>query len=103
MSGKSPTLGRDDVAHVAALARLSLTEEELDRFTGQLARVIDHARDVAALDVTEVEPTAHPVPMRNVLRPDEVGECLDRHEVLAAAPESEDRRFKVPRIVGEAP
>lgn len=96
-------LGRDDVAHVAALARLSLTEEELDRFTGQLARVIDHARDVAALDVAGVVPTAHPLPVRNVLRPDEPGPCLDRATVLAQAPDVEDGRFKVPRIVGEAP
>jgi aspartyl-tRNA(Asn)/glutamyl-tRNA(Gln) amidotransferase subunit C len=103
MSEQSATLGREDVAHVASLARLALTDEELDRFTVQLARVIDHARDVAALDVAEVEPTSHPVPMRNVLRPDVVGECLGRHEVLAAAPECEDGRFKVPRVIGEAP
>ncbi|MGH8980309.1 MAG: Asp-tRNA(Asn)/Glu-tRNA(Gln) amidotransferase subunit GatC [Acidimicrobiales bacterium] len=99
----SETLGREEVAHVAVLARLALTDEELDRFTGQLARVIDHARDVAALDVAGVEPTAHPVAMRNVLRSDEVGGCLERDAVLAGAPESEDDRFKVPRIVGEAP
>ncbi len=103
MSVPSPTLGREEVAHVAVLARLSLTDEELDRFTGQLARVIDHARDVAALDVAGVEPTAHPVPMRNVLRDDEIARCLDRSDVLAAAPESEAFRFKVPRIIGEAP
>ena len=66
-----PSLGREDVAHVAALARLSLSEEELDTFTGQLARVIDHARDVAALDVAGVAPTAHPLPVHNVLRADE--------------------------------
>jgi aspartyl-tRNA(Asn)/glutamyl-tRNA(Gln) amidotransferase subunit C len=92
-----------DVAHVAGLARLSLTEEELDRFTGQLARVIEHARDVAALDVAGVEPTAHPLPIRNVLRADEPGPCLDRDVVLAQAPDVEDGRFKVPKIVGEAP
>lgn len=96
-------LGRDDVAHVAGLARLSLSDEELDMFTGQLARVIDHARDVAALDVADVPPTAHPLPVRNVLRPDDPRPGLDRREVLAAAPEVEDGRFKVPRIVGEAP
>lgn len=96
-----PALGRDDVAHVAALARLTLTDEELDLFTGQLARVIEHARDVAALDVAGVPPTAHPLPLRNVLRPDEVVACLGRDEVLASAPETEDGRFKVPRIVGE--
>ncbi|HVC14913.1 MAG TPA: Asp-tRNA(Asn)/Glu-tRNA(Gln) amidotransferase subunit GatC [Acidimicrobiales bacterium] len=98
-----PTLGRDDVAHVAALARLSLSAEELDTFTGQLARVIEHARDVAALDVADVAPTAHPLPLRNVLRTDEACPGLDREEVLAAAPDVEDGRFKVPRIVGEAP
>jgi aspartyl-tRNA(Asn)/glutamyl-tRNA(Gln) amidotransferase subunit C len=96
-------LGRDDVAHVAALARLSLTDEELDLFTGQLARVIDHARDVAALDVAGVAPTAHPLPVRNVLRPDVPLPCLGRDEALAGAPAVEDGRFKVPRIIGEAP
>lgn len=98
-----PPLGREDVAHVAALARLALSEEELDRFTGQLARVLDHAADVAALDLTGVAPTAHPFPVANVLRPDEPRPGLDRHEVLAQAPAVEDDRFRVPRIVGEAP
>lgn len=102
MSGP-PGLGREDVAHVAALARLTLTEEELERFTDQLARVIDHARDVAALDVDGVAPTAHPLPLRNVLRPDEVRPSLAREDVLAGAPEVEDDRFRVPRIVGEEP
>ncbi len=98
-----PSLGRDDVAHVARLARLSLSEEELDMFTDQLARVIDHARDVSSLDVGGVPPTAHPLPVRNVLRSDDPCPGLDRGEVLAAAPDVEDGRFKVPRIVGEAP
>jgi aspartyl-tRNA(Asn)/glutamyl-tRNA(Gln) amidotransferase subunit C len=98
-----PSLGRDDVGHVARLARLSLTDAELDMFTGQLARVIDHARDVSSLDVHDVPPTAHPLPVRNVLRPDVPCAGLDRDEVLAAAPDVEDGRFKVPRIVGEAP
>lgn len=99
----SGRLGRAEVAHVARLARLSLTDEELDRYTGQLAQVLDHAADVAALDLTGVRPTAHPLPVVNVLRPDEPRPGLDRDEVLAAAPEVEDDRFKVPRIVGEAP
>ena len=96
-------LSRDDVAHVARLARLSLTDDELDTFTGQLARVIEHADDVAALDLGGVAPTAHPLPVRNVLRPDEPRPSLDRAAVLAAAPDVEDDRFRVPRIVGEAP
>jgi aspartyl-tRNA(Asn)/glutamyl-tRNA(Gln) amidotransferase subunit C len=93
-------LGRAEVAHVARLARLVLTDEELDRFTGQLAQVLEHAADVAALDLTGVAPTAHPLPVANVLRSDVARPGLDRREVLAAAPEVEDDRFRVPRIVG---
>jgi aspartyl-tRNA(Asn)/glutamyl-tRNA(Gln) amidotransferase subunit C len=99
----SATLGRDDVAHVARLARLSLTDEELDRFTPQLAQVIGHAEDIAALDLDDVAPTAHPVPLSNVLRTDEPRPGVDRDEVLAQAPAVEDHRFKVPPITGEAP
>ncbi|HTX64005.1 MAG TPA: Asp-tRNA(Asn)/Glu-tRNA(Gln) amidotransferase subunit GatC [Acidimicrobiales bacterium] len=98
-----PPLSRGDVAHVAGLARLSLSEEELELFTEQLARVIEHARDVASLDVAGVPPTAHPLPVRNVLRADDPCPGVDRDEVLAAAPDVEHDRFKVPRIVGEAP
>ncbi len=94
---------RDDVAHVARLARLALTDDELDMFTDQLAEVLDHAADVEALDVADVPPTAHPYPLRNVLRPDVVGPTVDRDEVLAAAPAVEDGRFQVPPILGEAP
>jgi aspartyl-tRNA(Asn)/glutamyl-tRNA(Gln) amidotransferase subunit C len=94
---------RDDVAHVARLARIELTEEELDTFTGQLAKVLQHARDVEALDVSDVPPTAHPYPLTNVLRPDEVRPSLDRDEVLAVAPAAEDGQFRVPPVLGEAP
>jgi aspartyl-tRNA(Asn)/glutamyl-tRNA(Gln) amidotransferase subunit C len=93
----------EDVAHVAQLARLKLTEDELEQFTGQLAAVLEHARDVEALDTEGVPPTAHPLPLRNVLRDDEVRPSLDRAEILAAAPSIEADRFRVPRILGEAP
>lgn len=96
-------LTRDEVAHVARLARLELTEAELDLFTGQLGAVLEHAEDVEALDVAGVPPTAHPFELVNVLRPDEVRPGLDREEVLAAAPAVEDHRFKVPPILGEEP
>jgi aspartyl-tRNA(Asn)/glutamyl-tRNA(Gln) amidotransferase subunit C len=96
-------LTRDDVAHVARLARLTLTDAELDVFTGQLAPVLAHARDVEALDVADVPPMSHPYPLVNVLRDDVVGPCLDRDEVLAAAPAAEDGRFRVPPILGEEP
>ncbi len=94
---------RADVAHVAGLARLALTDDELDMFTEQLAKVLDHAADVEALDVGDVPPTAHPYPLRNVLRADVVGPTVDRAEVLAAAPAVEHDRFKVPPILGDAP
>jgi aspartyl-tRNA(Asn)/glutamyl-tRNA(Gln) amidotransferase subunit C len=96
-------LTRADVAHVADLARLALTDEELDTFTSQLAKVLDHARDVEALDTAGVPPTSHPLPLRNVLRPDEARPSLPREEVLAAAPAVEDDRFRVPPVLGEAP
>jgi aspartyl-tRNA(Asn)/glutamyl-tRNA(Gln) amidotransferase subunit C len=96
-------ISRDDVAHVARLARLELTEDELETFTGQLDAVLDHAADVEALDVGDVEPTAHPFPLVNVLRPDEPGPTLDRAEVMAQAPSVEDDRFRVPPALGEAP
>lgn len=92
-----------DVAHVAKLARLDVTEEEVDLFAEQLAAVLDHAADVAALDTAGVPPTAHPLPLKNVLRTDEPRPSLDRDEVLAMAPDAEEGRFKVPRILGEAP
>jgi aspartyl-tRNA(Asn)/glutamyl-tRNA(Gln) amidotransferase subunit C len=94
---------RDDVRHVATLARLEVSEEELDTFTGQLAAVLAHADDVASLDTAGVPPTAHPLPLENVLRADEPRPSLDRAEVLAQAPAVEDDRFKVPPVLGEAP
>ena len=99
----SERISSADVAHVAHLARLNLTAEEVELYAAQLAAVLDHAADVAALDTSGVPPTSHPLPIRNVLRPDEVSPGLDRAEVLAAAPEVEDDRFRVPRILGEAP
>jgi aspartyl-tRNA(Asn)/glutamyl-tRNA(Gln) amidotransferase subunit C len=90
-----------DVAHVARLARLELTDEELERFTVQLGAVLDHARDVEALDTADVPPTAHPLPIVNVLRDDIVVPSLDRDEVLGQAPAVESHRFRVPRILGD--
>ena len=92
-----------DVAHVAMLARLALTPDELDRYTEQLAGVLDHFADIDALALDGVEPMTQPYPLANVLRPDVIGDCLDRDEVLAQAPAAEDGRFRVPPILGEAP
>ena len=96
-------LSRDDVVHVARLARLALSEAEIDLFTGQLADVLRHADQVRSLATAGVVPTAHPLPLVNVLRDDVPRPSLDRDEVLAEAPAAEDDRFRVPRILGEAP
>lgn len=97
----SQRLTRDDVAYVARLARLRLSEAELDEFTEQLANVLEHAEDIERLDADDVAPTAHPLPLRNVFRPDVVRPSIDRAEVLAAAPAAEDGQFRVPQILGE--
>ena len=96
-------LTREDVAHVARLARLSLTDEELDLFTPQLAAILDHAADVEALDLGDVPPTSHPYPLANVMRPDVVRIAGIRDAVLAEAPAAEDGMFRVPPVLGEAP
>jgi aspartyl-tRNA(Asn)/glutamyl-tRNA(Gln) amidotransferase subunit C len=97
------SISRADVEHVARLARLALTDEEIEELTGQLGTILEHAAQVSALDTGEVAPTAHPLPLVNVFRADDPRPCLDRDEVLAEAPEAEDGRFRVPRILGEAP
>ena len=97
------TLSRDDVAHVAKLARLRLTDAELDTFTPQLAAILEHAADVEALDLADVEPTSHPYPLANVMRPDVARDAGTRDAVLANAPAAEDGMFRVPPVLGEAP
>jgi aspartyl-tRNA(Asn)/glutamyl-tRNA(Gln) amidotransferase subunit C len=96
-------LRREDVAKVAKLARLRLSEAELDMFTEQLGNVLEHANDIAALNLDSVVPTAHPFDLINVVRDDVLTPCLPVDDVLAMAPDAEDGRFAVPRILGEAP
>ena len=100
---ESARITRADVEHVAQLARLALTEAEVTALTGELAAILEHAAQVSALHTFGVAPTAHPLPLVNVARPDDVRPGLDRDEVLASAPAVEDDRFRVPRILGEAP
>lgn len=88
------------VAKVAKLARLSLDADELQRATAELSDVLDHFADIDALDLDGVEPMTHPTPIANVMREDVELDCLDRDEVLAAAPAAESGRFLVPPIVG---
>ena len=98
---RPPAIGPAQVAHVARLARLELSQEELARYTGQLASVLEYAAELAELEVGDLEPMSHPLPLSNVLREDEPGPTLERDEVLAAAPAVEDGRFRVPRILAE--
>jgi aspartyl-tRNA(Asn)/glutamyl-tRNA(Gln) amidotransferase subunit C len=93
-------ISAEDVAKVARLARLDIADSDIAHFTEQLAKVMDHFRDVDALDLSAVQPMTQPYPLVNVLRADEEQPCLDRDEVLAAAPAAEDGRFRVPPIIG---
>ncbi len=88
-----------DVEHVARLARLLLTDEEKERFRRQLGVILEAAEKVGEVASEDVPPTSHPVPRSNVFRPDEPKPSLSHEEALSTAPEVEDGRFKVPRIV----
>jgi len=96
----SDRLTNDVVVKVARLARLDLTPAEIENATEKLGDMLDHFADIDALDLTDVEPMNQPLPIVNVMRDDVVQPGLDRDEVLAAAPLSEDGRFWVPPIIG---
>lgn len=89
-----------DVRHVALLARLALTDEQVQHLTRELSSILDHISEIQALDLDGVEPTAHPFPIRNVTRPDEARPGLSRDLALLNAPDAEDGAFVIPRIVG---
>jgi aspartyl-tRNA(Asn)/glutamyl-tRNA(Gln) amidotransferase subunit C len=94
-------LTREQVMHVARLARLALSDDEVDRFAHQLSSILEHAERVTELATTDVPPTSHSVPLRNVFRPDVVEPSLSQEAALSTAPESEDGRFRVPKIMEE--
>ena len=98
VSDDRATLTRDEVAH---LARLAVTEDELDLFAGQLDVILGSIARIGEVAAADIEPTSHAVPLQNVLRPDEVRPSLPREAVLACAPSVEDDRFRVPQILGE--
>jgi aspartyl-tRNA(Asn)/glutamyl-tRNA(Gln) amidotransferase subunit C len=89
-------ISRDDVVHVARLARLELSEEELDRFAGQLDAILEAVGKVSELDLAGVEPTLHPLALSNVWAEDEPAPCLEVDEALANAPDREGDAFRVP-------
>ena len=90
-------LSRDQVLHVARLARLELTEAEVERFSGELSKVLDHIEKISELgDLEGVEPTSHVVEVENALRPDEPRPSWPREQVLEQAPAVRDDGFEVP-------
>ncbi len=95
-------IDRKAVDHVARLARLGLSEQERIRMQTELDHILGHVEKVQELDLAGIEPTSHSVPIRNVMRDDEAGLSLEQADVLMNAPEAEDGRFRVPRIIEDA-
>ena len=96
-----PAISREEVAHLARLARLAVTDDELDMFASQLDVILGAVARVGEVAADDIPPTSHAVPLTNVLRPDEIRPSIDREMVLLAAPAAEDGRFRVPRILTE--
>ncbi len=103
LTGMSTSAGltRDEVAHLARLARIDLSEQELDRMRGELSVILDAVALVQQAPTDGVEPMSHPLPLTNVTRPDVPQPGLAPEQVLAGAPEAEQQRFSVPRILDE--
>ena len=95
------TISRDEVARLAKLARLALTDDEIDSFAGQLDAILGYVGQIQAVDVTDVKPTGNPLRDVNVTRPDAVQPSLSQQQALAEAPAADEGRFAVPQILGE--
>jgi aspartyl-tRNA(Asn)/glutamyl-tRNA(Gln) amidotransferase subunit C len=95
------SITRDEVAHLAMLSRLALTDDELDHFAGQLDVIIGSVARVQEVAAAGIPPMTHAADLSNVFREDVVTPCLSADVVLSQAPAAEDRRFKVPRILAE--
>ena len=94
-------ISRDEVAHLARLARLAVTDAELDLFAGQLDVILGAVARVGEVAADDIPPTSHAVPLQNVFRPDVRRPSLEQSQALAGAPAAEDGRFRVPQILGE--
>jgi len=93
------SLTPDDVLHIARLARIAVSDEDVQRFATQLSTILDHFQALAAVPTDDVEPTAYPLPLSNVMRDDEVAPSLPPDEVLANAPDREDDYFRVRAVL----
>jgi aspartyl-tRNA(Asn)/glutamyl-tRNA(Gln) amidotransferase subunit C len=96
-----PDITREEVAHLADLARIDLSDAELDHLAPQLAVILDSIKSIDEVAAEDIPPTSHPMPLTNVFRDDVVRPGLTAEEALAGAPEVEQQRFAVPRILGE--
>ncbi|WP_110182392.1 Asp-tRNA(Asn)/Glu-tRNA(Gln) amidotransferase subunit GatC [Nocardioides solisilvae] len=96
-----PEITRDEVAHLATLARIDLSDAELDHLAPQLSVILDSVASISEVASADVPPTSHPLPLTNVFREDVVVPGLTAEQALAGAPESEQQRFSVPRILGD--
>jgi aspartyl-tRNA(Asn)/glutamyl-tRNA(Gln) amidotransferase subunit C len=97
----SDPITRADVAHLADLARIDLSDEELDHLAPQLAVILDSIASIREVAADDIPPTSHPLPLTNVFREDEVRPSLTAEEALSEAPLVEEQRFAVPRILGD--
>jgi len=91
----------EEVRHVAELAKLRLSDEEVEQYAGQLSAVLDYAESLLDVDTSHVAPTPYVLPLVNVMRDDEIGECLSNQDALANAPDQADGFFRVHAIFGE--
>lgn len=96
-----PNISRDEVAHLAKLARLAVTDEELNTFAGQLDQILDAVAKVGEVANSDIPPTSHAVPLTNVFRDDVVRPGLTQEQALSGAPAAEEGRFRVPQILGD--
>jgi len=94
------TIGKDEVRHIAKLAHLEFSEEELGRFTQQFNSIVEYVARLNALDTADIQPTSHVDVGSHALREDTLRPSMSREEALANAPESEHGLFKVPRVIG---
>jgi len=97
-----PTISRDEVAHLARLARLAVTEQELDLFAGQLEVILSSVARVSEVAAADIPPTSHAVGLTNVFREDVPSPELTQHQALSGAYAAEQGRFRVPRILDES-
>jgi aspartyl-tRNA(Asn)/glutamyl-tRNA(Gln) amidotransferase subunit C len=101
MSETRPGISRDEVAHLATLARIDLTDAELDHLAPQLSVILESVASISGVADDDIPPTSHALPLSNVFRADVVVPGLTAEEALSGAPEQEEQRFRVPRILGD--